>query len=352
MHIHRNNIGLIRLILASLVIVGHAPEIIDGDRHREPLTLVFHTLSFGELAVDGFFLISGLLITRSMVRTQSLAPYLINRAARIYPAFLAAYFACVIASEFVGGRPLRSLGLTLLNAITLRPPPPFPGQLAGLHYPVLNGAMWTISYEFRCYFLVAALWAVGLLRQRFAVLVLTFAFLALATLSHISLIPSSFDRWISRGDWVLGSPPEMVRLTAIFLVGASASLFQGALLPRISAPVAALALVCMIPCLFFKEIAETSVALFGGVVLLWLSFNARLGPFQRINDRYDISYGTYLYGWPVAALLLYFFHINSPITLACVSLVIALVLGCASWFFLEKWTKDPWKHRPLLTATT
>jgi len=105
----KNNIGFIRLLAASMVIVSHSPELIDGDRSREPLMRVFGTLSLGEVAVDIFFLISGYLITRSYLTTRHWN-YVTRRVGRIYPGYLVAYFLCIFA---VG--PMAGVPISLLN---------------------------------------------------------------------------------------------------------------------------------------------------------------------------------------------------------------------------------------------
>jgi peptidoglycan/LPS O-acetylase OafA/YrhL len=87
---NKNNIGFLRLLFASFVIIGHSPELLDGNRNREPLSMIFHTISLGDLAVDGFFLLSGFLITKSMVNSRSFCRFLERRVFRIYPAFMLA----------------------------------------------------------------------------------------------------------------------------------------------------------------------------------------------------------------------------------------------------------------------
>lgn len=73
---HDNNFGVLRLAFAFMVIVAHSFELIDGNRSREPLTRIFGTISFGELGVDGFFIVSGYLITQSLGRSSTFLSYL------------------------------------------------------------------------------------------------------------------------------------------------------------------------------------------------------------------------------------------------------------------------------------
>ena len=42
---HDNHFNFLRLVLAALVLLSHAPELVDGDRRREPLTRLFDSMS-------------------------------------------------------------------------------------------------------------------------------------------------------------------------------------------------------------------------------------------------------------------------------------------------------------------
>lgn len=57
------------------------------------------------------------------------------------------------------------------------------------------------------------------------------------------------------------------------------------------------------------------------------------------NDKWDISYGVYLYGWPVATAIFFFDREISPVALAALTLPLAALFGAASWFGLERWMK-------------
>lgn len=104
-----NNIGFIRLALAILVILGHSAELLDGDRHRDLMVRVFGLLSLGEVAVDGFFLLSGYLITHSFLRDPRMIPYLSRRIRRILPGYLAAYLISLFGLGALAGGNLQTL---------------------------------------------------------------------------------------------------------------------------------------------------------------------------------------------------------------------------------------------------
>jgi peptidoglycan/LPS O-acetylase OafA/YrhL len=96
-HGWENNIDLLRLVLAALVIFSHSYPLLHVP---EPVRLATRgQRSAGELAVDGFFILSGFLIARSWQSSRGLGDYLRRRVFRIYPGFLVAIlFSGLIAA--------------------------------------------------------------------------------------------------------------------------------------------------------------------------------------------------------------------------------------------------------------
>lgn len=324
-------------MFASLVIVAHTPELIDGNRSREILTSLFGTITFGDLAVDGFFIISGFLITGSLVKRPDVRGYLTRRIARIYPAFLLASILCVFVVAPLGDGTIPSSVTALAKAIkamlTLQPPPSV-GAFAGTPYPALNGATWTIAYEFRCYLLVLLLHFAGILSRKWLVPLLALALLLVFCMQSPERWGAITDRYIP-GSWLLtGHIGHMLRTTGCFLAGASFFLWKDQIaLTKWGVLVASAALVLI---MFVPRFCEIGVATFGAYIVFGVAKLGARSIIGEINNKNDISYGLYLYGWPVEKLILYYYSEMGPAIACLLTLVLAAACGWISWHFLEK----------------
>lgn len=340
----KNNVGFLRLVFACAVIVGHAPEMIDGNVSREPLAALTGVLTLGSVAVDGFFLLSGYLITASMTRSTPLR-YLNRRVMRIYPAFIIASLLSVyVLGRLADAQISGALPKVFSKIILLRQPDYYPGQFPGLqHYPLLNGAMWTIAYEFRCYLLIFALGICGVLRRPGAMITITFIALSLFAASGVKPVSALLTEWENYGaiKLLIGNPTQVVRLTAAFLVGSCLWVKGNGRTPQISGNVAAISAIAMVAIIVMVPVmGEVAVLTLGAVGLFWASFRANLGVLQTINDQWDISYGTYLYGWPIATYIRWTYPSIDPWTLAACTVPLALLAGAVSWHLVEAPTKD------------
>lgn len=311
------NFDALRIGLASLVIVSHVAVLKTGSTSIEPLKALTGTLTLGEFAVDAFFVISGYLIARSWLSSPDLSTFAIKRAARILPGFIVAYLlSCLVF-------PLAAMPLhTALAAFDwrgmIKMTAPTPAIYYHAPYPYANGSLWTIRLELHCYLLTALLGLGGLLKRKVVVAALWVALLALAVCAfHSRLQLSPYEL-------------ALLRLVPFYLAGTTFAVYR----ERIPYPNGWPFLACA---LVFVGLFVRMPFLPIGITYAVLGL-ARLpsGIGRFFAGHRDISYGTYLYGWPVVKLVYFYWPGLTVPFVALISLVVACAAGWASSVLVEE----------------
>jgi peptidoglycan/LPS O-acetylase OafA/YrhL len=324
------------LILAVLVIFSHAYPLGKGSNDAEPLFILTHgQTTLGNLSVWGFFVISGMLITQSWVRSPSPIKFLKRRVARIYPAFIVAALisALVVVPLAMDAHTqwhisLKNLAVCTLRLQSFQSPPIFMGNAAP---GILNGSLWSIPFEFWCYIGVLLLGLCGLLSRRYFVL----GVFALVIGWHLYL---DFTGWNPGGKIlgeIFGYPVFWATVLPFFLAGTLFRLFGAQSLLKTPAIFGALFL--LILSYFVPHALIVTMPTCGAYVLLGLAYLPALHPLNL--GRYgDFSYGVYLYAFPIEQVIVMSAGGSmSPIKLFALAFPISLVAGAVSWFFVERY---------------
>ena len=121
----------------------------------EPNCLGFRLLESGRLGVELFFLISGYLITGSLLRHRSARTFLWGRAVRIYPAFLPLHLLLFSAGPMIGYGWMADLtgssyALHFVSNLLFLP--------GVFDLPIAQIVAWSLSYELAFYLLAATGW--------------------------------------------------------------------------------------------------------------------------------------------------------------------------------------------------
>jgi peptidoglycan/LPS O-acetylase OafA/YrhL len=201
----RNSLNFLRLTLASIVLVSHA-VLLAGFSVVQNI----NSTGFAEMAVYGFFGISGYLIAGSAIRNRP-GRYLWQRFLRIFPAF----WICLIVTAFIFGviawlsQPaVAHCGLSCYFNARQNGPYSYVYKNLFLHLGQTsisgtprgslipldwNGSLWTLYSEFLCYLILMALALVGLLRRRGVVLIATMCLWAVVAVIALNLDPPNSD---------------------------------------------------------------------------------------------------------------------------------------------------------------
>ena len=81
--------------------------------------------------------------------------------------------------------------------------------------------------------------------------------------------------------------------------------------------------------------SEIALSILGGYILFWFAF-LPVPLLNRFKHHSDISYGLYLYGWPIQKLVLWYLPIHSPWLLFPIAFVFSYACGYLSWNLVER----------------
>jgi peptidoglycan/LPS O-acetylase OafA/YrhL len=131
----------------------------------------------------------------------------------------------------------------------------------------------------------------------------------------------------------------MVRLGGVYAVGSIYYLFGDRI--KFTGAGAVVAAILLIVTMFSSTLAETSFAICGGYVIFWLALKMRVLGVSRVANRTDISYGLYLYAWPIQSLIVWSNKAAgshtavNPWIVSFLSVLAASVAAYASWTLVE-----------------
>lgn len=318
----QNSLNFLRLVLATAVIVSHAWPL--GGFGEDPH---WGSMDVGDWAVGGFFAISGWLIMASRLKVTP-REFAIRRFRRIYPGFIVCLFvvAFVFAPVSValgssGYSPYEGMLYVLRNSLFVIGKTGIGHTLDEVPFPhVWNGVLWTLFYEVLCYLVVGL--AVGVIERRF----LNFAVSAI----WCSAVVVTWFTTLAVVQ-VPGTIEHAARLSTFFFAGSLLYLNRSRVASGVGIALVALSLIVV-------SMATSTGAYIGGLPIAYLCIwlGAKL-PFQRVGRVNDISYGVYIYAFPVQQTLA-LIGVNKlgllPYVLA--SIAITLPFAAASWFLVEK----------------
>ncbi len=319
--ITKNNFDFLRVLLAFIVFVGHM-----GALSAAPELKIFEK-SPVEIAVFGFFIVSGFLIARSYDRSSGLKSYLKKRIKRIVPGYLLVVFLCATLLSLVSTLPVREYfsntqvyKYLFWNSVFLNFKAPWlPGVFGN---QAVNGALWTLKVEMCYYFSVPLLFLLFGKDNRYRNISLVIIyFLSLVYLNYFeSLEKISLSKQIP-GVLCYFIPGMLIYFNFEKFIQHKNILFIIALLT------------VWIDLIFDIKLFSPMMI---GIIVLYITYSFKfLNNFGKYGD---FTYGIYIFHFPIIRVFttLGFFKDYNPFVMAFVCMLVVIAVGISSWHLYEK----------------
>jgi peptidoglycan/LPS O-acetylase OafA/YrhL len=325
---HDNFFTPLRLLMACLVMIGHASVIANRDINAEPR--IFFDYGFSYLAVNLFFIASGFLVTKSMAYRGDIADYSSARLLRIYPALIVhVLFVMFIIGplsttvpiwEFlthpdVWKQPLLVLSFIDTDFI-------MPGVFAANEEPFASAPLWTLRYELLAYIATALAFSLGLMRRKWMMMA-QFILPAIAWL---------LAKELGIYDNLAPTIKNMLRFGIVYGLGAAIYAYRERLSFSWIGLIGMSAFALLLGQTFLAEIATDMLLAYGLMFFAYMKV-AKLNGLQKLSD---VSYGIYIYHWCILQMLFQWFPSLNDMTLLAIGAPITIAISYASWHWIEK----------------
>ena len=298
--------------------MSHSYALLGGINHSEKdllSTLTSDSLGYGAFAVGVFFLFGGYLIAGSAERSKTFTSFIKKRILRIIPelVFLVLMLAFVIgplASSLPTAQYFTnpSLPLFLLN-IVLIPEHSLPGLFNSNPYPnVVDGSLWTLPVEFCCYLLVFLSFKITHF-NRSSYLKLSAPIALLTFIYFIILYPYQIS---------------VVRPILLYWIGTTAYVFRDSI--RIPSPLAFGSFIVFCISLPIGW-SDAAMLVCFPIFMAWLAFSVKASKTSLRLNKLELSYGVYLWGWPVGQLVVLMYPSINVKILAFTTIALSLIMG-------------------------
>lgn len=311
----KNNFDFLRLTAATMVLISHQ-FVLNG----RPEPLIFDQ-SVGYFSVFIFFIISGYWVTKSYKEDSIFLRFIIKRLLRLVPGLA----FCLLICFFIIG-PIGFSG-DLLNYFDTRDNWKFlrniifisKTEIHGIFlknpYPnTLNGSLWTLSIEFKWYLILAIFGILKFLDKKIILTIILFSVISWVYINYFTYDQKDYKSFFYLGNFFL---------IGIFLFLIKINFLLLFILSIISA--------------FLILLKFYYLGLLVGLppLIIYLGTQS-FKYFNNISKIGDLSYGVYLYAFPIQQTIFYFFGSQLSFYMSFF-LVILLTFTFAyfSWHFVE-----------------
>lgn len=316
----------LRLGLATAVILQHTINVSYG---RETVLAFFESPARGvaALILPMFFALSGFLVAGSLVRSASLVSFAGLRILRIIPALavevtlsaliLGPLFTILPLGDYFTSGAFFAYFLNIIGEIHFS----LPGVFLDNPLPnTVNGQLWTVPYELKCYLVLGLLALFGLFTRRVPLLVS----LAVGQAGMLAWVALAQPEWTP-------IVPGMI-LVGSFLAGILLFQYRN-VVPFHPALFAGVAVLCVMLLLVPRGDYLVSLPIAYLTVYLGLCNPPR----ARLLLSGDYSYGLFLYGFPIQqAMASLVGDAQNWLLNFALTMPVAALIAVFSWWYVEK----------------